>query len=415
MDPTSEQLRQLVIPLFAITKGAVWHALGTAFVVSASGRHALLVTAGHNIEYFRTLVFGPRREHPSLPHFLWAIPPSKVELDGAEIVALVRKRGRTELATLNATSQVLGLDLALLSVSLPEESDCGFERAFALDSTPTMPIGLPLIACGYSGLTARSEQNWESSDFTAEANEGSLVMRKGKVLTNVQVGGTNRFTGIYVSASFDSGMSGGPLVELRNEEPFVRAVISSDLSIDRANHAAGSGVRAFASAIWMLAGLRAYGCKLEHKDQTQESNPFVRDLIAANKIRDVGAAHKYVQVIEEVDGSESRLRELRWIDPGVAQSMPEERLKMSQSTQIYFVAREIIELLLRSQNIREGHWALVLKFSTAVTNIALNGGDSLPTAILQVPEIGLQRVDAAGPGSVDAALVNPSIPGSDEQ
>jgi hypothetical protein len=320
MDPTIEQLRQLVVPLFAVTKSAEWHAIGTAFVVAALGRHALLVTAGHNLDYFRTLVLPPSRQHPTVPSLFKIRTPSKLELDGAELVALVSKRGQFDVAVFGSASQVTCLDVALISVSLPEDTVCDFERAFAIDTTPALPIGLPLTAIGYSGLGASSNQDWEKKVFTATANEGSLVARSGKVVSNVEAGGANRFTGIYMSTPFDSGMSGGPVVELRNEEPFVRGVITSDLSEDRSNQAAGSGARAFASSIWMVAGLRAFGVNLEHEDGTLEVAPFVRDLIAKKKIRDVGDAHKYVQVLEEVDGDDRRLRTLKWIGAGVAGS-----------------------------------------------------------------------------------------------
>jgi hypothetical protein len=158
----------------------------------------------------------------------------------------------------------------------------------------------------------------------------------------------------------------------------------------------------------MLAGLRAFGVNLEHKDGKFEANPFVRDLIAANKIRDIGAAHKYVQVIEDINDDRHRIQALNWIDSGVGQSVPKEVPTMHQSTQIYFVLREVIEILLKNRGIHDGHWIPVLKFSTAGTNIGLNGGEPLPAAVIQVQEIGLQRVDEPVPGSVSAALVNPA-------
>jgi hypothetical protein len=409
MDPTSEQLRQLVLPLFAVTKTAAWHAIGTTFVISAQGRQALLATAGHNVEFFRQLVLPQRRAHASTPGFLAPRSPARLELDGAELVVLVRTRGSFEIAVVGHASMIEGIDLAVLTVELPADSPCRFERAFALDTTPTMPIGQRLLAIGYSGLNATSEQDFDQQRFTARIDEGSLVARPGKVLANAQAGGSERFTGVYVSCPFDSGMSGGPVVELRNEEPFVRAVITSDLSENAANHASGSGARAFASSIWMLAGLRAYGVRMERRDGTFATDPLVRDLLAENRVRDVGSAHVYAQLTEHHDGGEPAVRDLTWRGP-TTQQPPTGACTVPQASQIQFTNKEVLELLLKSQGIHEGHWILGVNFTWNATNIGVNGGDPLPTAVVQVAAIVASRVAGPTRDSVDATVVNPAFP-----
>jgi hypothetical protein len=315
MESTSEQIRELILPLFAITKSAEWHAVGTAFVIFAKGRQALLVTAGHNVAFIRQLVLPRRCVHASTPDFLVPRSPARIELDGAELVVLVRTRGSMDVAVVGQASTIEGIDLGVLTVELPADSPCRFDRAFALDTTPIIPIGQPLVAFGYTGLHATSDPDFDNLRFTACADEGILVGRHGKVLANVQAGGSERFTGVYVSCPFDSGMSGGPVVELRNDEPFVRAVITSDLSEDGANQASGSGARAFANSIWMLAGLRAHGADVELSDGTLASDPLVRDLIAENRVRDVGAAHLHVQLTEHRDGKYPSIRDLKWVGP----------------------------------------------------------------------------------------------------
>ena len=317
MDSSDEQLRQLIIPLFAVTNDATWHALGTAFVIAALGRHALLVTAAHNLDHFRSIVSPPPRHHPGMPSILVPPTPTKIVVDGPELIGIVKKRGKLETATLGAASMIPGIDVALLSLTLAEDTECSFERAFALDSTPVVPVGTPITAFGYPSLKVSSQQDWDKKVFMATVNEGSIVARRGEVLSNVEAGTENRFTGIYVSSPFDSGMSGGPVVELRNDEPFVRGVITSDLSEDPSNPSAGSGARAFASSIWLLAGLRAAGVNIAREDGSLLVEPLGRDLIAMGKVRDVGEAHKYVRVEEGMDGDAPTLRSLLWVGSGV--------------------------------------------------------------------------------------------------
>jgi hypothetical protein len=55
--------------------------------------------------------------------------------------------------------------------------------------------------------------------------------------------------GFLVDAPFDSGMSGGPVVD---KDCVVRGMVCADLSEDVFDGAAGSGGRAFASALWPL-------------------------------------------------------------------------------------------------------------------------------------------------------------------
>lgn len=423
-DSFPEQLREVVLPLFAVTTDAQWHAIGTAFVVVAAGLNALLVTAGHNLEHFQRLALPPSRRHPSMPGIFASPEPSIIETK-AEIYAMLRKRGKIALATYGRAFRIEGIDIALISVSLHEDDDVKFDMSFSIDSSPFMPIGLPLTAFGFRKLEAESWQDWEKENFEARISEGELVVRTGKVLSNAEAGRGSRFTGTYVDIPFDSGMSGGPVVEYRGDEPFVRAVITSDLSSDPKDQAAGSGQRAFASSIWMLAGIPVSGINVERQDGNVETCQRVLDLIANGRIRDVGAAHRFVQV-ECLDGDVSRSCP-RWTSSAVEQNGPKELSTSASAADggpkeistmlrapIYFVAREIVGLMLKSQGIHEGHWVLVVRFSTTAVNSGLNGGEVLPSAIVQVQQLGLEQVSEPTAASVDAAIVNPAAPPTSE-
>ncbi|MEJ7577829.1 MAG: hypothetical protein WKF74_12600 [Pyrinomonadaceae bacterium] len=81
---------------------------------------------------------------------------------------------------------------------------------------------------------------------------------------------------------------------------------------------------------------------------------------------------------------------------------------MAEATQIAFKFRELAEILLKHQGIREGHWSIYTKFAINAANVSLNGSDHFPTALVPVIEMGLQRESDTEPGplAVNAAEVN---------
>lgn len=78
---------------------------------------------------------------------------------------------------------------------------------------------------------------------------------------------------------------------------------------------------------------------------------------------------------------------------------------MPESTQFQFNHQELTRLLLQSQDIREGHWQVIIAFKCVATNIAWEGAPTLPAQVVMIDSIGLQRVSAPTPLSVDAAAL----------
>ncbi len=85
---------------------------------------------------------------------------------------------------------------------------------------------------------------------------------------------------------------------------------------------------------------------------------------------------------------------------------------MPESTQIMFSFQELAEILVKHQGLHEGHWDVVVRFGISAANIALAGGNPLPTAIVPIIELGIQRENESTPLSVDATKVNPAPPGA---
>ena len=82
---------------------------------------------------------------------------------------------------------------------------------------------------------------------------------------------------------------------------------------------------------------------------------------------------------------------------------------MPEANQYSFSHKEIVELMIKKTGLHEGKWMMLVNFGFG----AVNGGPTLdqvmPTAIVGVQVIGLQRapVDAPEALTVDAAIVNP--------
>ena len=80
---------------------------------------------------------------------------------------------------------------------------------------------------------------------------------------------------------------------------------------------------------------------------------------------------------------------------------------MAEPTQIAFNHKEVVEALLRKENIHEGIWGIFIKFGITGANIGATPTDIMPAAIVPVLQIGLQKFDEENNIAVDAAKVNP--------
>jgi len=82
---------------------------------------------------------------------------------------------------------------------------------------------------------------------------------------------------------------------------------------------------------------------------------------------------------------------------------------MAEATQFMFSHKELVELMIIKQGLHEGIWTLSVRFGMQATNFGANpdGSDILPTALIPVLEIGINRTEKVNNISVDAALVNP--------
>jgi len=81
---------------------------------------------------------------------------------------------------------------------------------------------------------------------------------------------------------------------------------------------------------------------------------------------------------------------------------------MAEASQYAFSYKEVVEALIRKQDVHEGLWALNIRFGMQATNFGPNENALQPTVILPIVEIGIQKVDKENNLTADASKVNPS-------
>jgi len=80
---------------------------------------------------------------------------------------------------------------------------------------------------------------------------------------------------------------------------------------------------------------------------------------------------------------------------------------MAEPTQIMFTHRELVTALVRQQGIHEGIWGLSINFGLGAQNMGPTPDDLLPTALVPVLRIGIQKYEKENNIAVDASKVNP--------
>ncbi|MBZ5537765.1 MAG: hypothetical protein LAO31_17560 [Acidobacteriia bacterium] len=79
---------------------------------------------------------------------------------------------------------------------------------------------------------------------------------------------------------------------------------------------------------------------------------------------------------------------------------------MPRATQVIFNFKELAEILVEKEDIHEGHWGIFVKFGIGAINAPHQSGAFVPTALVPILELGIQRFDQPNDLSVDASVVN---------
>lgn len=83
---------------------------------------------------------------------------------------------------------------------------------------------------------------------------------------------------------------------------------------------------------------------------------------------------------------------------------------MPEASQYMFTHKELVELMIKKADVREGKWMLSITFGFG----AINGGptpeQAMPTGVVGVQSVGIHKAQSDSPEAltVDAAVVNPA-------
>lgn len=82
---------------------------------------------------------------------------------------------------------------------------------------------------------------------------------------------------------------------------------------------------------------------------------------------------------------------------------------MAEPTQYLFDYKELAEMLVKHQNIHKGLWAVYFKFGIQAANMSHSATENyVPTAMVPILEVGIQKTEKETNLSVDASKVNPA-------
>jgi hypothetical protein len=82
---------------------------------------------------------------------------------------------------------------------------------------------------------------------------------------------------------------------------------------------------------------------------------------------------------------------------------------MAETNQIGFAYQEIATILVKHQEIHEGHWGVVFEFNVGggLIPAAPNSTKMVPGIIVPISKIALQKFDEPNLMTIDASKVNP--------
>jgi len=307
-----EQLQQAVFPIIAVAGDAQWHPIGTAFVIAVvAPKTAFLLTAAHNLHYIARVDAPHTQRNPIVAPDFHAEPPSQVNLSSTYVYAFVRNGPGGVLAEMIRSWVCNTSDVALMLMQIRPDDEAEFPYRISLDSrpiredTPTMAVGYPHMRADFT-----SPPDYEALDFRVGLGL-PFVTRIGKVVSiHPQGFGICRWPGFRVDASFDSGMSGGPVIDLSGPVPLVRGIVCADMSGQFEDGTRIEGRQGFASMLWPAMTINPQITLLgEDGGLLVSEDSRLLDFVRCGVVDDHGQAHDHVCIHQTTSGLAYHYRE----------------------------------------------------------------------------------------------------------
>jgi hypothetical protein len=160
------------------------------------------------------------------------------------------------------------------------------------------------MAVGYQRMRMRftSPPDYENENFRVEG--GHLFQTLGGRVVSILPQGVrnHRWPGFLVDMPFNSGMSGGPVIDMSGA---VRGIVSADMSEALEDGSRGSGTQAFATMLWlaMVIETQITLCGADGSPLTPE-NARLLDFVRCGVVDDHGQAHDHVRVHKTTHGED---------------------------------------------------------------------------------------------------------------
>jgi len=178
-------------------------------------------------------------------------------------------------------------DIAVFTIIIPETlpSDLTFSKKLQIDSGPPK-TGNEDKALGYWGMTTSREDH--GIDIHC-----SLAFREGTIGQVFPIHGppNKPWPCFHCTTPFDSGMSGGPIVDTSGETDVVIGMVCSDFTLGESLE--GSGPTAISSILWP-----SMMTKMKNEHLHGIDGPTLIDFVRRGLINDRGMAHDHIQVTQ---------------------------------------------------------------------------------------------------------------------
>ena len=292
-DPRNEAaLRPMVLPLISRHIDGRWTAIGTAFVLYASDREALVVTAAHCVSQF----VDRGRVNLSMPRIFQPPPPPVTHVKEHKLQVLAFADGQHAFADVSAARLHEHCDLAILQVRLTDESTVRFHHHIALDSTPLAPSAVVYVA-GYAPM-AVSQLGDKTFDDKFDIFDIPLRVHRGTVV-HVENDDPRGYQIAQTSFAISSGMSGGPVFDVRGCIPYVRAVARSSFDFYSENLEPGGSARSRVSLVWPILKFPLPTVDGTPADEDATPPREVADLVRDGMLVDAGDGISHVTETED--------------------------------------------------------------------------------------------------------------------
>lgn len=291
-DPVHLAHKRVILPIVVTCTDGHYEPIGTAFVILAAGKDAIALSAAHNFHYIAREVDGgyDTCDPTTPPEFR----PRKQDIKFRSTEARVIYpdiRGEMHLPYISRAYVDMPSDIAVCILKIPDNLpvDLVFDQWLGLNSAPPI-VGTRVAAVGYSGMKVLSNR-MEGTERKVTHTE-NLTRRIG-LITEVfpERGPLNQPAPCFqCNIPFDSGMSGGPIIDLSHEEEISAiGVISSDSSHDPLSPSTGSGLSAIASTLWP-----ALTTKMKSETLSGMESPTLLDFVKLGLLLDRSEPEKHL-------------------------------------------------------------------------------------------------------------------------